>query len=287
MINRKGIILAGGYGTRLMPLTFAVSKQLLPIYNKPMVYYSLSVLMLSGIKDILLITQNKFIPFYQDLLGDGKKIGISISYQEQNIPSGIAEAFILGEEFIGDDSVALILGDNIYYGANLSELLIKANQSAKVNLFSAKVSNPSQFGIMKYKDNQPLEIIEKPTSFIGNDAITGLYFYNNDVIQVSKSLSKSNRGELEITDLNNIYLKNNNLILNKLPRGTLWLDTGSFENIHQCSQIIYSIEHNTKMMIGCIEEIAFKQDWIDIKDLKNIIASYPDNEYSSYLKKLI
>lgn len=286
MNKRKGIILAGGNGTRLMPLTYAVSKQLLPIYNKPMIYYSLSVLMLAGIKEILLITQSKFIPFYRELLGNGHKLGLSISYQDQNTPAGIAEAFIIGESFIEDNPVALILGDNIFYGANFSKLLIKANQSKKANLFSTKVSKPSQFGVVKYKDDQPIEIIEKPNFFISHDAITGLYFYNNDVIQKAKSLSKSDRGELEITDLNNIYLKNDNVIVNRLPRGTLWLDTGTFENIHQCSQIIYSIEHNTNIMIGCIEEIALMQKWIDIKDFKNLISTYPENEYSSYLKKL-
>ena len=286
MQNRKGIILAGGYGTRLFPLTKIISKQLLPVYNKPMIYYSLYTLMQAEIRSILIITQSKFIPLYESLLGDGSHLGISISYERQDIPSGIAEAFIIGEEFIGKDKVALILGDNIFYGSDLSSKLIKASKSKKTSLFACTVSNPSQFGVLKYQNNIPFKIIEKPKSPPSEDAITGLYFYDNSVVDIAKSLKKSDRGELEITDINNHFLKIKKAEINKLSRETLWLDTGTFENLQQCSQIIHSIEKNTNIMIGCIEEIAYKKKWINLSQLKKITKKYQNNEYLSYLNKI-
>ena len=231
MLNRKGIILAGGNGSRLFPLTQSISKHLLPVYNKPMIYYPLSVLMLADIKEILIISQKNFIPFYKKLFGDGSNLGISIRYKIQNNPSGIPEAFILGESFIKKDPVALILGDNIFYGSQLSGQLKEAKNKNSNTIFSSKVNNPSEFGIIKYDKNKlPQKIIEKPKHHIGNQAATGLYFYNNDVIEIAKNLKPSPRGELEISDINNYYLDRNSLKIIDLNRGTLWLDTGSFEN---------------------------------------------------------
>lgn len=286
MQNRKGIVLAGGNGSRLYPLTNSISKQLLPIYNKPMIYYSLSTLMLSGIQEILIITQSHFIPLFKNLLKDGSHLGLSISYKAQDVPAGIAEAFIIGEDFIGKDNVALILGDNIFYGSELNLQLIKASKSNDITLFACTVSNPNQFGVFKYDKKSPVSIIEKPQIAPSNDAVTGLYFYDNEVCKIAKSLKKSERGELEITDLNNYYLKNKKVLINKLSRETLWLDTGTFENLQQCSQIIYSIEKNTNIMIGCIEEISLKQGWIKIENLNDLLKKYGKNEYSNYLYNL-
>lgn len=287
MQNRKGIILAGGNGTRLFPLTRAISKQLLPIYNKPMIYYPLSTLMQANIREILIITQSHFIPLYKNLLGDGHHLGLSIDYKAQDIPQGIAEAFILGEDFIGKDNVTLILGDNIFYGSDLVNQLIDASNSKKNSLFTCAVSQPNQFGVLEYQNNHPINIIEKPKNPPSNDAVTGLYFFDNSVIELSKSLKKSDRGELEITDINNYYLHKKQIRVNKLSRETLWLDTGTFENLQQCSQIIYSIEKNTNIMIGCIEEIAYKKKWINTQSLTKSIKDYTNNEYSIYLKSLI
>ena len=287
MQNRKGIVLAGGNGSRLYPLTNSISKQLLPIYNKPMIYYSLSTLMLSGIQEILIITQSHFIPLFKNLLKDGSHLGLSISYKAQDIPAGIAEAFIIGEDFIGEDNVALILGDNIFYGSELNSQLIKASKSNDITLFACTVSNPNQFGVFKYDRKSPVSILEKPKIAPSNDAVTGLYFYDNEVCKIAKSLKKSERGELEITDLNNYYLKNKKVLINKLSRETLWLDTGTFENLQQCSQIIYSIEKNTNIMIGCIEEISLKQGWIKIENLSDLLKNYGNNEYFKYLNNLI
>lgn len=286
MTERKGIILAGGNGTRLFPLTKSISKQLLPVYNKPMIYYPLSTLMLSDIKQILIITQSHFIPLYKNLLGDGSQLGLNISYKDQDKPAGIAEAFIIGEEFIGKDPVALILGDNIFYGSDLNSNLSNFSKSLNISLFSCNVKNPSQFGVVEYDDETPITIIEKPKVPPSHDAVTGLYFYNNDVIDLAKSLVKSDRGELEISDINNHYLKKGEAQIIKLSRETLWLDTGSFENLQQCSQIIYSIEKNTNIMIGCIEEIAFKKNFINKEKFRKIFNKYPNNDYSLYNKNL-
>lgn len=286
--SRKGIILAGGSGTRLHPITIATSKQTLPIYNKPMIYYSLSVLMLANIKDILIISQSKFLTHYKELLGNGSDLGISIEYKEQDVPGGIPEAFIIGEDFIKEDKVALILGDNIFYGSSFSAQLFEAEKSNLNSIFCSNVDNRSQFGILEYNNNQePREIIEKPIESKSNLAVTGLYFYENEVVNIAKSLKPSKRGELEITDINNYYLKKNQMNIVKLFRGTLWLDTGSFENLFQCSSIVYSIEKNTNVMIGSIEEIAFKKKWITKEALKKYISEKPNNEYYQKLEKII
>jgi len=286
--NRKGIILAGGMGTRLNPLTTAMSKQLLPVYNKPMIYYPLSVLMLANIKDILIISQTKFIPFYKDLLGDGSHLGISIQYASQDKPRGIPDAFIIGEDFIKKDKIALILGDNIFYGSSFSGQLLEAINSKNSSIFCSNVNNRSDFGILEFDKNNNLnKIIEKPTNSLSSLAVTGLYFYNNDVLEIVKNLKPSSRGELEISDINNHYINNKIINVIRLYRGTLWLDTGSFENLFQCSAIIHSIEKNTNVMVGCIEEIAFHKKWITSKNLETIINNGKNTEYFKNLKRII
>ena len=286
MQKRKGIILAGGSGTRLDPITKSISKQLIPIYNKPMIYYPLSVLMLAGIQDILIITQTNFIPLYKRLLGDGSNFGINIQYESQDLPNGIAESLLIGEKFIGDDKVALILGDNIFYGSSLTGQLLAAGSSDLNSIFCSKVDNRSDFGILEIGEGNKQKIIEKPKKSKSNLAVTGLYFYNNDVIKIAKKLKPSARGELEITDLNNQLIKSNKINVVNLYRGTLWLDTGTFENLYQCSSIIYSIEKNTNVMVGCIEEIAFSKKWITKKQLINSIANKNSQYYLSLLKTI-
>ena len=286
MQKRKGIILAGGSGTRLDPITKSISKQLIPIYNKPMIYYPLSVLMLAGIQDILIITQTNFIPLYKRLLGDGSNFGISIQYESQDLPNGIAESLLIGEKFIGDDKVALILGDNIFYGSSLTGQLLAAGSSDLNSIFCSKVDNRSDFGILEIGEGNKQKIIEKPKKSKSNLAVTGLYFYNNDVIKIAKKLKPSARGELEITDLNNHLIKSNKINVVNLYRGTLWLDTGTFENLYQCSSIIYSIEKNTNVMVGCIEEIALSKNWITKRQLINSIANKNSQYYLSLLKTI-
>ena len=287
-LKRKGIILAGGNGTRLFPITKAISKQLLPVYNKPMIYYSLSVHLLSGINEILIISQSEFLPYYKKLLGDGSHLGVKIVYLPQDVPRGIGEAFIIGEDFIDESPVSLILGDNIFYSASLSNLLEKANNSNKPHIFCSTVINPRDFGVLEIdKNGKAKKITEKPSFPKSNLAVTGLYFYNNDVIKIAKSQKKSKRGELEISDINQYYLSNNSLNYSILPRGALWLDTGTFENLHQCSNIIYSIEKNTNVLIGSIEEISLKKKLISKKQFIKNIENYPDNEYSDYLRSLV
>ena len=287
MQKRKGIILAGGSGTRLDPITKSISKQLIPIYNKPMIYYPLSVLMLAGIQDILVITQSYFIALYKKLLGDGNNFGINIQYETQDSPNGIAESLLIGENFIGDDKIALILGDNIFYGSSLTGQLLAADSSDLNSIFCSKVDNRSDFGILevdRIKNNK--KIIEKPKHSESNLAVTGLYFYNNDVIKIAKKLKPSTRGELEITDLNNHLIKINEINVVNLYRGTLWLDTGTFENLYQCSSIIYSIEKNTNVMVGSIEEIAFNKNWITIDQLMNSISNKNSEYYHCLLKAI-
>lgn len=288
MKNRKGIILAGGNGTRLSPVTKSISKQLLPIYNKPMIYYSLSVLMLSNIRDILIISQSNFLPLYKNLFGDGSDLGLNIKYETQNDPNGIPEAFLIGENFIDKDPVALVLGDNIFYGSSLSGQLQQANLNSNASIFCTNVSNKSEFGILEYDDlGNPTKIIEKPINSKSNYAVTGLYFYPNDVIDVTKNLKPSNRGELEITDINNYYIFNKSINIIKLYRGTLWLDAGTFENLHQCSSIIYNLEKNSNIMIGCLEEISLQKKWISAEQCLKLISDLKENEYTSYLKKIV
>lgn len=287
MLNRKGIILAGGTGSRLYPITLGSSKQLLPIYDKPMIYYPLSVLMLSEIRDILLISTPQDIDLYQNILGDGSHLGLRIEYKIQENPNGLAEAFILGESFIGNSNVALILGDNLFYGQHFSEKLNKASASeAGATVFGYQVKNPSQFGVVNFnKDGQVLSIEEKPNQPKSNYAVTGLYFYDNEVIYYAKSLKPSKRGELEITDINNIYIKNNKLNIELLGRGFSWLDTGTYDALLDAGNFVKNIQSSQGFMIGCIEEISFNKGWIDREKLIAISQKYKTN-YGEYLLKL-
>ena len=288
----KGIVLAGGYGTRLYPCTIGISKQLLPIYDKPMIYYPLSVLMLAGIKDILIISTPSDLPNFKKLLGDGKQFGINFNYAEQTAMDGIAEAFIIAEEFIGEDSVALILGDNIFYGPGFSAMLKKAVNKSAVNnettVFCYPVKDPERFGVIELgEDKKVLSIVEKPKNPMSDYAITGLYFYNNEVIQYAKSLSPSERGELEITDINTIYLNKNILNVELLGRGFVWLDTGTHNSLLRASQYVQTIEENQGIKIACLEEIAFKMGYIGKNDLLNHIKNLPENEYYKYVKQVL
>jgi glucose-1-phosphate thymidylyltransferase len=277
----KGIILAGGSGTRLHPSTLVISKQLLPIYNKPMVYYPLSVLMLAGIKEVLLISTPRDIPMFKSLLGDGSKWGISIAYEIQEQPNGLAEAFIIGEEFIGNDSVSLILGDNIFYGHGLTEKVQKAARLDKgAKVFGYKVKDPERYGVMELSlDGYVKSIEEKPNSPKSNYAVTGLYFYDNSVVSKAKNLKPSKRGELEITDLNNLYLNDGELKYELLGRGFAWLDTGTHESLHDASSFVASIERRQGEKIACLEEIATLMNFINKKeiDLSQIKNSYFEN----------
>lgn len=284
----KGIILAGGSGTRLYPITKCVSKQLLPVYDKPLIYYPLSVLMLAGIKEILIISTPEDTPRYEKLFQDGSELGISISYKVQQNPDGLAQAFILGEEFIGNDKVALVLGDNIFYGQKFSELLKNASlRDEGATIFAYKVKDPQRFGVVDFdSNNKALSIEEKPSNPKSNYAVTGLYFYDNKVVEYAKSLKPSERGELEITDLNNIYLKNNNLNVEIFGRGFAWLDTGTHESLIQASQFIHAVETNQGVKVACLEEIAYLKGFISKKQLLNIAENYKNSEYGAYLKTL-
>ena len=288
----KGIILAGGTGTRLYPSTIAISKQLLPIYDKPMIYYPISVLMLAGIKDILIISTPKDLPDFKKILGDGSNFGIKFSYKEQPSPDGLAQAFILGEDFIENDNVALILGDNIFYGPRFSGQLKDVVQNIKKNggatVFAYKVKDANRFGVVEFDEKgNAISLEEKPKHPKSDYAITGLYFYDNSVVKYAKQLKPSARGELEITDLNEIYLKQNNLHVEQLGRGFAWLDTGTHNSLMRASQYVQTVEENQGIKIACLEEVAYRMGYIDKNDLKNIISNYVDNEYSDYIKKLI
>ena len=285
----KGIILAGGSGSRLYPSTKVISKQLLPIYDKPMIYYPLSVLMLAGIREILIISTQRDIGNYEDLLGDGSNWGIEIQYKVQPSPNGLAEAFILGEEFIGSDSVCLILGDNIFYGQGFSALL---QQSSCLNkggiIYSYQVSDPKRFGIVELDENSNvLSIEEKPDNPKSNYAVTGLYFYDNKVIEIAKNLKPSDRGELEITSVNQEYLKQGLLKTKILGRGFAWLDTGTAESLLDAGQFVQTIEKRQGYKIACLEEIAYNNKWITKKEIRNSIKFYGNCEYSTYLKNFI
>ena len=284
----KGIILAGGMGTRMSPLTKAVNKQLLPIYDKPLIFYPLSILMLAKIKDILIVVNRGQLNQYKKILPDGKRLGIKLNYVEQSKPKGLPDAFILGEKFIGKNKVALILGDNFFYGQNLSKKLIectKINSGAKVLLH--RVSNPEKYGVAKIKKNKIISIIEKPKKFISDLAITGLYFFDNKVIKFAKQLKPSARNELEITDLLKKYKKLNKLSADYIGRGGAWLDTGSLEDFYKTSTFVSAIENRQGFKIACLEEIALLNGWINKKKIKESIRFYGNCEYSSYLKKLI
>jgi len=285
----KGIILAGGSGSRLSPLTKAISKQLIPVYDKPMIYYPLSTLMLAGIKDILIISTPQDLPKFRELFGDGQEIGLNIYYQEQPRPEGIAQAFIIGEDFIGEDSVGLILGDNIFYGHNLSVTLQRmANLKSGAYIFGYWVADPQRYGIVEFnQNNEVISIEEKPKVPKSNYAVPGLYFYDNEVIDMAKKLKPSSRGELEITDLNLEYLKQGNLKVELLGRGYAWLDTGTPDSLLDASNYIATIERRQGLKIGCIEEVAYRMGYIDQGQLKKIIHRSPENDYQKYLKVIL
>jgi len=284
----KGIILAGGKATRLYPITKAVSKQLLPVYDKPMIYYPLSVLMLAGIRDILVISTPKDIIRFKDLLGDGGQLGINISYAVQPQPQGIAQSFIIGREFIGKDSVCLILGDNIFYGHNLTEVLKKASSLKDgAFIFGYYVNNPSRYGTIEFDNNgNVISIQEKPKKPKSNWAVVGLYFYDNNVVGISKKLKPSKRGELEITDVNNAYLKIGKLKVELLGRGYAWLDTGTYESLIDASIFIKTIEERQGLKIGCVEEIAYRMGFIEKKQLEKLAGGLT-TDYGEYLRRLL
>jgi len=289
MTNRKGIILAGGLGTRLRPLTNVISKQLLPVYDKPMIYYPISVLMLAGIQDIMIISSPKDINNYETLLGDGRSFGINLSYTVQYQPNGLAEAFILSENFIKNNYSALILGDNIFYGQNFSNSLERAsNQTDGATIFGYRVQDPTAYGVVEMNEqNIPVSIEEKPLAPKSNVAVTGLYFYDTDVIDISKSLKPSSRGELEITEVNNHYLQTKKLRVSMLGRGFTWLDSGTIESLLEASHFVQTIEKSQGFKIACLEEIALIKKWITIEDLEKSIQYYENNSYGKYLQNLI
>jgi glucose-1-phosphate thymidylyltransferase len=284
----KGIILAGGSGTRLFPATLVVNKQLLPVYDKPMVYYPLSVLMLAGIREILLISTREHLPFYQRLLGDGATWGVELHYVIQENPIGLAHAFILGRDFVGDDRVALILGDNVFYGHGLSAELVDATTRENgATIFAYYVDEPNQYGVVTFDESdRAVDIVEKPTQFLSNWAVTGLYFYDNAVLDIAAGLRPSARGELEITDVNRRYLELGKIHVVKLGRGYAWLDTGTHDALLEASEFVRSIQHRQGLLVGCPEEVAYTKGFITADELRSLAARYSKTAYGRYLQRL-
>jgi len=287
----KGIVLAGGSGTRLYPITKGISKQLIPIYDKPMVYYPISVLMLAGIKEILIISTPTDLPMFKRLLGDGSDYGVKFKYAEQPSPDGLAQAFIIGEEFVGDDSVCLVLGDNIFHGSGFETLLEKAVKKVEEEnsgcVFGYRVNDPERYGVVEFdKEGQAVSIEEKPSEPKSNYAVVGLYFYPNDVVQIAKTIKPSARGELEITTVNQEYLQQNRLMVQTMGRGFAWLDTGTHESLSEASNFIEVIEKRTGLKVACLEGIAHEKGWISNEELKRIAQPMAKNEYGQYLLKL-
>jgi len=284
----KGIILAGGAGTRLHPITLGISKQIMPIYDKPMIYYPLSVLMMAGIRDVLIISTPHDLPFFEKLLGDGHSLGCNFQYKIQYEPNGLAQAFVLGEEFIGKDKVSLVLGDNIFYGRGVSSLLEESNDPKGGIVFAYHVSDPDRYGVVEFdRDHNALSIEEKPQNPKSNFAVPGLYFYDNSVVDVAKNLKPSARGEYEITDVNKYYLENNKLKVGILGRGTAWLDTGTFDSLLEASMFVSVIEKRQGLKIGCIEEIAYRNGFIDKEQLNRLAEPLLKSGYGQYLQGIL
>lgn len=288
-MGRKGVILSGGRGTRLQPLTYVTSKQLLPVFDKPMIYYPLSVLMMAGIQEIMIVSSSHDLYRFQSLFGDGSALGIKMSYGVQEIPLGIAHAFLVAEGFIGDDNVALVLGDNIYYGQQLDEVLNNKQLPERgATIFGYHVKHPEKYGVIRFDENDnPVEILEKPKNPPSQIAVTGLYFYDNQVIEIAKGLKPSQRGEMEITDVNNVYLNKGELHVVRLGKGFAWFDSGTFDDLHKASTYVQIVQENHNTKVGCIEEVAYQKGWIDNDQLLRLAEAHQKSEYGVYLRSLM